>query len=167
MAAVGRRQPSVVESELRSAGVGRMTRILSGTFSRAAARPVGLNVSNLQAAAIEEEWTAAGTLRYDTAVTSKTWKKTEHLRSAVAPARGLDVARDSRLALCEEPFAEVLLRELAAVWYLDRYPADTDTADFLRETAVGNFGMPKVLWVEARDHRRLTRRTSPADSSKV
>ena len=82
-------------------------------------------------------------------------------------ARGLDVdvARNSGLALGGEAFAEVLPRELAAMWYLDRFPEETDAAEFLCETAVGSFGEPKGLSVEARHHLKLTEEMGPADSS--
>ena len=132
-----------------------MGRTLSDAQPRAAARPVSLKVTSLQAGAIEEEWTAAGTVRFETAVMSRSWKKGESKGVALALARSLDVGKDSGLDLRTEPMVEVTLRELAALWYADRHPADAETADYLRESSMSQFGIPRALWQEAKEYRKL------------
>ena len=94
-------------------------------------------------------------MRFVTAVDQKTWKKTEDRLAAHALARTLDVAKDSGQDISAEAWAEVALRELAALWHTDRYPADGDVADFLRESAMSQSGMPRGLWLEAREFRKL------------
>jgi len=142
------------ETGMRSACGGRL---VSAAGSRPDAKPVGLKVLTLQAGAIAEEWSSAGTVRFESAVAQRTWKKAETKASAFALARSLDVATDSGLILTEEPWAEVTLRELAALWFADRHPGETETADFLRESSMASFGVPRGLWLEAREFRKLTR----------
>ena len=129
--------------------------LLSGTVTRAPARPVSLKVTTRQAAAIEEEWTSAGTVRFETAVANRSWKDGKTMRTAFALARAFDVAKESGLDLATEPWAEIQLRELAAMWYADRHPTDLETAEFLRESPMSQFGIPRGLWQEAREFRKL------------
>ena len=75
---------------------------------------------------------------------------------AKAHARNLDVAMDSGLDVATEPSAEIPLRELAARWYADQHPKDTQTADFLRESSAALDGMPRGMWLEAKEYRKLT-----------
>ena len=144
--------PTVDAREDRSTGGGRL---ITPAGARLPARPVALSVMTRQAGAIEEEWTQGGTVRFVTAVDSKTWKKTEARDAAHAHARTLDVAKDSGQDISSEAWAEVALRELAALWHTDRYPADGDVADFLRESAMSQSGMPRGLLMEAREFRKL------------
>ena len=69
--------------------------------------------------------------------------------------RAIDVMKDSGLDPSTEPVAEVLLRALAATWFADRYPKDTDTAALLKESSMSNFGIPRNLWEEAKLIRKL------------
>ena len=151
---MGLRSGDNMDTVTRSSGGGRL---LSDMTSRTTAQPVALKVLSRQAGAIEEEWTSAGTVRFETSVATRTWKKVEAKAMAFALARALDVANESGLDLAEEPWAEVQLRELAALWFADRNPNDTETADFLRESSMASFGVPRGLWLEAREFRKLVR----------
>ena len=131
-------------------------RLLTCSAPRAPARPVALKVSSCQGKGIAEEWTDAGTIRFETGIGNKTWKKSDNKRAAQALGRALDVAVDSGQDVAVEAWAEVQLRELAALWYADR-TSDIDTADYLRETADSTFGVPRALWLEAKEFRKLTR----------
>jgi len=128
---------------------------------RAAPVPVALKVSSRQGPSIAEEWTAGGTMRFETAVLSRSWKKSENKAIAHALARALDVASDSGQDLGNEPWAEVQLRELVATWYQDK-TSDSETADYLRESALSTFGIPKSLWIEAKEFRKLRGAGGPA-----
>ena len=113
-------------------------------------------MSTSASASIAEEWTDAGTLRYQVAVRAKRWKNTELLQRAEFVARMADVMSDSGLQLAQEASGEVLLRELAALWFLDQR-GDQETADFLRESSEAFDGLPRALWAEARKYRKLVR----------
>ena len=138
-------------------------RVLAPTVSRAPAQPVSLKVLSLQGAAITEEWTSSGTIRFETAVANRTWKKTEAREFAATLARTFDVAKDSGLDIAHDPAFEVPLRELAARWYADQHPSDKETADFLRESSTSLGGIPRGMWLEAKDYRKLTSRTKSSD----
>ena len=138
-------------------------RVLAPAVSRAPAQPVSLKVLSLQGAAITEEWTSSGTIRFETAVANRTWKKTETREFAATLARTFDVAKDSGLDVAHDPAFEVPLRELAALWYADRHPNDKETADFLRESSMSLDGIPRGMWLEAKDYRKLTSRTKSSD----
>ena len=138
-------------------------RVLAPAVSRAPAQPVPLKVLSLQGAAITEEWTSSGTIRFETAVANRTWKKTETREFAATLARTFDVAKDSGLDVAHDPAFEVPLRELAALWYADRHPNDKETADFLRESSMSLDGIPRGMWLEAKDYRKLTSRTKSSD----
>ena len=137
----------------RSYGGGRL---FSAPGTRPAALPVALKVQSSQGAAIAEEWTEMWTVRFSTTVRTANWKKTEHKTAAEPLARSLDVARDSGLDVTLEPHCEVMLRELAALWFQDR-TADKETADYLRESSEATFGLPRSMWLEAKEYRKLTR----------
>ena len=138
-------------------------RVLAPAVPRAPAQPVSLKVLSLQGASIVEEWTDSGTIRFKTAVANRWWKKTEAQDSAAFIARFLDVARDSGLDIAHDPAFEVPLRELAARWYADQHPSDKETADFLRESSTSLDGIPRGMWLEAKDYRKLTSRTKSSD----
>ena len=74
---------------------------------------------------------------------------------ALAIARGLDVAQDEGLPVDQLGFAECSARELVALWFADK-TGDADTADYLRETSMSTWGVPKGLWLEAKECRKLT-----------
>ena len=111
---------------------------------------------SLQGASIVDEWTDSGSIRFTTAVANRSWNKTENRDVARAHARNLDVAMDSGLDIANEPWAEIPLRELAARWYADQHPKDTQTADFLRESSAALDGLPRGMWLEAKEYRKLT-----------
>ena len=138
-------------------------RVLAPAVPRAPAQPVSLKVLSLQGASIVEEWTDSGTIRFKTAVANRCWKKTEAQDSAAFIARFLDVAKDSGLDIAHDPAFEVPLRELAARWYADQHPSDKETADFLRESSTSLDGIPRGMWLEAKDYRKLTSRTKSSD----
>ena len=138
-------------------------RVLAPTVPRAPAQPVSLKVLSLQGASIVEEWTDSGTIRFKTAVANRCWKKTEAQDSAAFIARFLDVAKDSGLDIAHDPAFEVPLRELAARWYADQHPSDKETADFLRESSTSLDGIPRWMWLEAKDYRKLTSRPKSSD----
>ena len=117
--------------------------------------PVTLNVTSRQAPAIRAEWTSEGKVRFETAVLNRTWKKAESKAAALAIARGLDVAQDEGLPVDQLGFAECNARELVALWFADK-TGDADTADYLRETSMSTWGVPKGLWLEAKEYRKLT-----------
>ena len=71
-------------------------------------------------------------------------------------ARTLDAAEDSGLSVSQEGFAEVPARELVALWFADK-TGDTDTADHLRESSMATWGLPKQMWVEAKEARKLAK----------
>ena len=145
-------RPAVLDNHPRTPG----GRILFGGGARAPAKPVPLAVPSMQAAAIAEEWTDYGKMSFTTAVRTATWRKTEHKEEAGKFARQLDVALASGQILAQEPAAEVTLRDLAALWYLDQHPSDQQTADLLRESSTARWGVPAELWREARDFRKLS-----------
>ena len=89
------------------------------------------------------------------AVAGRSWKEKQYKIQAFDLARALDVLQDSNLDPSTEPVAEVLLRALAATWFADRYPKDTDTAALLKESSMSNFGIPRNLWEEAKLIRKL------------
>ena len=89
------------------------------------------------------------------AVASRSWREKHHKIQAFDYARALDVLQDSNLDPAAEPVAEVLLRALAATWFADRYPKDTETAALLKESSMSNFGVPRPLWEEAKQIRKL------------
>ena len=139
-------------------------RLLSEAGSRPPARPVPLRVMSRQAGAIEEEWTEAGSRTFVTAVKTAEWKKRESLDAAFPLARMLDVAMAAGQVLAEEAWAEVTLRELAALWYADQHPKDQETANFMRESSRALTGIPRGLWLEGREYRKLARGV-PSDST--
>ena len=121
---------------------------------RADGSRVALKVERSQAASILEEWSSAGTERLQEAVASRNWRSVESKRGAFDVARALDVMMDSGLCVTREPAGEVLLRALAAAWFADRHQ-DAQTAEFLRESSMANFGVPRGLLDEARAMRKL------------
>ena len=137
-------------------------RVLAPAVPRAPAQPVSLKVLS-QGASIVEEWTDSGTIRFKTAVANRCWKKTEAQDSAAFIARFLDVARDSGLDIAHDPAFEVPLRELAARWYADQHPKDTQTADFLRESSAALDGIPQGMWLEAKEYQKLTSMPKSSD----
>ena len=117
--------------------------------------PVTLNATSRQAPAIRAEWTSEGKVRFETAVLNRTWKKAESKAAALAIARGFDVAQDEVLPVDQLGFAECNARELVALWFADK-TGDPDTADYLREASMSTWGVPKSLWLEAKEYRKLT-----------
>ena len=130
-------------------------RFLAEPLRRAAAVPVALRIEQMAGAAIWDEWSSAGTVRLQEAVTTRSWREKHHKTHAFDYARAIDVMKDSGLDPSTEPVAEVLLRALAATWFADRYPKDTDTAALLKESSMSNFGIPRNLWEEAKLIRKL------------
>ena len=59
---------------------------------------------------------------------------------------------------------EDVQRELAALWYADQHPKDQDTANFMRESSRALTGIPRGLWLEGREYRKLARGV-PSDST--
>jgi len=141
--------------------VGGRLKVTAG--SRAPGRAVALKVGARQAPGIWEEWTGCGTVRLEETVAGRSWRSVENKRAAFGVARMLDVMHDSGLLPYEEPAGEVALREIAAYWILDRHPKEADLADFLRESAMSTFGVPKSLWEEARAFRKLVGRGAAQD----
>ena len=129
---------------------------MSVAGARPPAKSVPLSVPSFQAAAIEEEWTDGGTLTFGVAVRTASWKKTEHKDAATRCARYLDVAKASGQVLAEEANAEVMLRDLAAVWWADQHPKDQETAEYFRESSTARWGVPPEMWKEAREFRKLS-----------
>jgi hypothetical protein len=132
-------------------------RILSEATARAAARPVPLNIMSRQAPGLVEEWTDDGSMTFRAAVRAKRWNKTEHMDTADRAARYLDVMKKSGLDLTRESSAEVVLRDLAAVWYADQHSKDSQTADLLRESSRATEGIPRSMWTEAQAYRKILR----------
>ncbi len=136
-----------------SASVGR---VVTEAMPRQPAKPVSLKVSSRQAAEIVREWSGDGKVRLETAVLNRTWKKAESKAAAMVLARTLDAAEDSGLSVSQEGFAEIPARELVALWFADK-TGDTDTADHLRESSMATWGLPKQMWVEAKEARKLAK----------
>ena len=65
--------------------------------------------------------------------------------------------------MVEEPAAEVLLRALTAGWYADRHPRESDIAEWLRESSMSNFGVPRGMLETARSMRKLVRKADEDD----
>ena len=64
------------------------------------------------------------------------------------------MAQDEGLPVDQFGFAECNARELVAhgsSWRFGNF-----TADYLRETSVSTWGVPKGLWLEAKEYRKLT-----------
>ena len=136
---------------------------LAPLMPRAPAQPVNLKVLSLQGSAIVEEWSKCGTIRFETAVANRQWRQADALAHAEVLARHLDISKDSGLDIANEPAFEVPLRELAALWYADRHPKDQETADFLRESSKALDGVPRGMWLEAREYRKLVNRPKSSD----
>jgi len=143
----------------------RGTRLSMGPGQRAEGRPVALKVDKSHAAAVYEEWTNAGTVRLQEAVASRTWKSVEAKRGAYSMARSLDVMVDSGLDVCKEPSAEVLLRAIVADWYADRHPKDHETAEYLKESSMSHFGVPRGMLEEARAMRKLLTKAASEEAT--
>ena len=131
-------------------------RVVTDAMPRQPAKPVSLKVSSRQAAEIVKEWSGDGKVRLETAVLNRTWKKAESKAAAMVLARTLDAAEDSGLSVSQEGFAEIPARELVALWFADK-TGDTDTADHLRESSMATWGLPKQMWVEAKEARKLAK----------
>ena len=78
-------------------------------------------------------------------------------------ARALDVMSDSGLDVTKEPAAEVMLRAIAASWFADRYPKESEVAEWLKESSMGNFGIPRGMLEEARAMRKLTQKATKGE----
>ena len=135
-------------------------RLVLNAGIRAQGTTVALKVERRQAPSIWEEWTGAGSVRMQEAVCSKNWRSADAKNAAFDLARALDVMSDSGLDVCQEPSAEVMLRALAAAWFADRHPKESATADWLRESSMGLFGVPRSLLEEARASRKLMSKAS-------
>ncbi len=71
-------------------------------------------------------------------------------------ARALDVMQDSQPDLRTEPGCEVMLRAIAATWFADRNPDSQDVAEWLKESSMSHFGVPRGMLEEARTMKKLT-----------
>jgi hypothetical protein len=116
---------------------------------------VALKVEKTHGEAIFAEWTNANTIRLQDAVVARSWKNADTKKAAYDMARTLDVMADSGLDVTKEPAAEVGLRSLAAAWFMDRHPKDSDVGEWLKESSMSHFGVPRELYVEARMMRKL------------
>lgn len=132
-------------------------RLILSAGRRRAGIGVALKIKSAQGEAIYEEWSNAGTERLQEAVAARSWKVVEAKRAGFAVGRALDVMKDSGLDITREPAGEVLLRELAALWYGDKHPRESDVAEWLRESSMSIFGVPRGLLEEARTMRKLTK----------
>ena len=136
-------------------GVTAGGRLVYGGEERTVVRRVALKVAKSQAAGLWEEWTNAGSVRAQEAVSSRTWKDHEKKRAAFDLGRALDVAKDSGLVIEDEPALEVVLRSLAALWFEDRHPKQSEVAELIRESSMNTFGVTRDLWEEVRGYRKL------------
>ena len=96
------------------------------------------------------------------AVASRTWRSVEAKRAAFDMARAVDVMAESGLKVEEEPACEVLLRAVAAGWFADRHPAEGETSEWLKESSMAHFGVPRGLLEEARTMRKLQAKATSA-----
>jgi hypothetical protein len=142
-----------------------VNRVLSRACPRGPALSVPLKVERTHAAAIFDEWSNAGTVRLQEAVASRNWKSLEAKRGAYDMARALDVLQDSGLDLTVEPGCEVMLRAIAATWYGDRNPESQDVAEWLKESSMSHFGVPRCLLEEARAMKKLTSKAESPDKA--
>ena len=130
-------------------------RLLASPLQRQAPRPVALKVDKTHATAIYEEWTNSGTVKMQEAVASRSWKSLEAKRAAFDMARAVDVAEASGLEIGVEPVAEVMLRAIAATWFADRHPKEAEVAEWLKESSMSHFGVPRGMLEDARAMRKL------------
>jgi hypothetical protein len=124
---------------------------------------VPLKVERAHAAAILAEWSNAGTVRLQEAVASRKWSSFDAKRGAYDMARALDVMQDSGLDLTTEPGCEVMLRAIAATWYGDRNPESQDVAEWLKESSMSNFGVPRCMLEDARAMKKLAAKAVSSD----
>jgi hypothetical protein len=143
----------------------RGPRLALSSGPRMEGRPVALKVEKSHAAAVYDEWTNSGTVRLQEAVASRTWKCFEAKKGAYSMARALDVMADSGLDVCKEPGAEVLFRALVADWYADRHPKDAETAEYLKESSMSHFGVPRGMLEEARAMRKLISKATTEEAA--
>jgi hypothetical protein len=115
-------------------------------------------VDRLHGRSVAEEWTNSGTVRYQEAVAGRSWRSHEVKKASFDLARTLDVMADSGLEPSEEAAGEVLLRAIAANWYGDRHPKDAEVADWLRESSMSGFGIPRGMLEDARAMKKLVRK---------
>ena len=127
--------------------------------SRTAGQAV-LRVERCHAAAVWEEWTGSGTREWTTTVLCRTWKDAAARRGAYDAARALDVMTQSNLNVLAEPVAEVLMRSLVAHWFVSENPKDEDVGEWLRESSLSNWGIPRAMAEDARSMRKLVRATT-------
>jgi len=130
-------------------------RTLMAPGMRSMGRAVPLRIDRCHAAAVWEEWTGGGVNRCQDAVLNRAWKSTEQRHAAYDLARAIDVMVESGLSVVVEPAGEVLLRALAASWYADKNPKDDDVAEWLRESSLAHWGVPRGMLEEARAMRKL------------
>ena len=52
---------------------------------------------------------------------------------------------------------EYFLREIASLWYRDRNPKDESTAELMRESSRMTDGIPRQLYLEAHQYRKVLR----------
>ena len=139
-------------------------RLIVNPGERSEGQRVTLKCASKQAAAIYEEWSSGEMQRVQEVVASRSWKQVEAKRAAFDIARTIDVMVDSGLDVSKEPAAEVLLRALAAGWFADRHPKDADVADWLKESSMGNFGVPRALFEEAKAYKKLAVQAASPDA---
>ena len=89
------------------------------------------------------------------AVTGRKWGSVESKKAAFDLARAVDVMKASGLDVQSEPAAEVMLRAIAATWFADRHSGEKETAEWLKESSMSHFGIPRELLEDARTLRKL------------
>ncbi len=161
----GVRPASPIEQQSQTIQPKSPTHWMSSVSQRVPARSVPLKVERSHAAAILAEWSNHGTVRLQEAVASRKWTNFDVKRGAFDMARALDVLQDSGLDLTAEPGCEVMLRAIAAAWYGDRNPEAQDVAEWLKESSMSNFGVPRCMLEEARAMKKLTTKAASSDKA--
>ena len=130
-------------------------RLLTTQQRRREMQPVPLKVEKLHAPKIWEEWTGSGKLTVQENVTARKWSNVDAKKGAFDLARAVDVMDASGLDVKTEPAAEVMLRAIAATWFADRHSGEKETAEWLKESSMSHFGVPRELLEDARTLRKL------------
>jgi len=130
-------------------------RLLTTQQRRREMQPVPLKVEKLHAPKIWEEWTGSGKLTVQENVTARKWSNVDAKKGAFDLARAVDVMEASGLDVKTEPAAEVMLRAIAATWFADRHSGEKETAEWLKESSMSHFGIPRELLEDARTLRKL------------
>ena len=154
-----RPNPKAAEFQETTAG----GRLIVSAGPRKPGQMVALKVKSSQAAALYEEWSSAGRLRLQDQVANRSWRDVSNKRAAFGLARAVDVGLDTGLDVTREPIAEVLLRELAALWFADRHPKDHDVAEWMKESSMAHFGIPRSVWEEARAMKKMATAVTSTD----